>query len=78
LTPESAPRLVALKADPERQVRVDDLAPRGTFGTMIADIRRADSMVFNNEGQESAVLLGNPEMAKKRAPVATPIAEMMA
>jgi len=31
-------------------------------------------MVFNNEGQESAVLLGNPEMAKKRAPVAITIA----
>jgi len=41
---------------------------------MMADIRPADSMVFNNEGQESAVLLGNPEMAKKPLP----LREMMA
>jgi hypothetical protein len=31
-------------------------------------------MVFNNEGQESAVLLGNPEFAKKRTPVTLQVA----
>jgi hypothetical protein len=31
-------------------------------------------MVFNNEGQESAVLLGNPEMAKNRTPVTLQVA----
>jgi hypothetical protein len=31
-------------------------------------------MVFNNEGQDSAVLLGNPEMAKNRTPVTLQVA----
>jgi len=31
-------------------------------------------MVFNNEGQESAVLLGNPERAKNRTPVTLQVA----
>jgi hypothetical protein len=31
-------------------------------------------VVFNNEGQESCVLLGNPELAKKRTPVTLQVA----
>ena len=34
LTPESARRLLALKADPELQKRVDDLATRHTEGQL--------------------------------------------
>jgi hypothetical protein len=34
LTPESARRLIALKADPKLQVRVDDLAARHSRGEL--------------------------------------------
>ncbi len=37
LTPESARRLLALKADPSLQARVDDLAMRHSQGTLTPD-----------------------------------------
>jgi hypothetical protein len=37
LTPESARRLLALKADPELQARVDDLAQRHSRGEYMID-----------------------------------------
>jgi hypothetical protein len=37
LTPESARRLLALKADPELQARVDDLAARHSRGELTAE-----------------------------------------
>jgi hypothetical protein len=37
LTPESARRLLALKADPELQARVDDLAERHSRGALSPD-----------------------------------------
>ena len=35
-------------------------------------------MVFNNEGQESCVLLGNPDMVAKRTPVSLQFAAKLA
>jgi hypothetical protein len=37
LTPESARRLIALKADPKLQARVDDLAGRHSRGLLTAE-----------------------------------------
>ena len=37
LTPESARRLVALKADPTMQAHIDDLASRHSRGTLTPD-----------------------------------------
>ena len=40
LTPEVARRLVQVRADPELQARIDDLADRCTEGTLTAEEKR--------------------------------------